>query len=296
MALVFLLSLPQVYSACTGQTGGRVFDFSSVDSQFLGFNDSIYNMSFTFCRPGPDLCDGEQASICQMALNHAWEASLGLWSAAKWSATDRGLVAVFTGKECHETGSPRLTTIRFECRNEDGKANFTNWNETSTCVYDGVIQVPRAVCGACCSPPTFAKKVLVSDGNFTRMAVVQQDEQTGDSYDNRGSKVHLCSKYYNRCFDWDASSCTGSAYSPPPSPQCITANSLIGSYPIVSGSSVIQSVWAVSDGYEFTVPLGSGCMVVGGSNRSTALDLTTVPDEALWEIPEQCLKEAKKKF
>jgi len=289
--LVFIFLAPQVHAACSVDVGGRVFDFSSVESKQVFYNDSEYDFAFTFCRPGPQPCSGDSSSLCQTSRISRWETSLGLWETAKWSFSDQGLIAVFNGTYCDTHF--RTTTIKFVCQNDT--AAFLSWREPTTCVYEAVISVPFRVCGSCCSPQTFAKKVLVTErGGLPFMAVVQQDQQLGDSYDGTGALVHLCSKYYNRCFDYEAVQCFGSPYAPPPPPECVAANSLVGSYPVVRGNPINQTVWATTAGYVTTVPLGSGCIIVGGTYRNPAMDVSSTPDEALWEIPEQCLRLLKK--
>jgi len=286
--------LPQVY-ACIVTAGGRRYDFTNIDGRQITTSDPDYKYSFSFCRPNSDLCYGESSSLCQQALRGGFETSLGLWSNVSWSSSPEGLTGLMKGELCLETGAPRETTLRFVCQNTT--TAFVSIKENPVCTYEAVIAVPFGVCGACCSPASFAKRVMVKRGDSVAAAIVQQDSQIGDSYDGRGELVRLCSKYYNRCFSFDATTCTGSAYSPPPPPECVSAAGWVGSYPLVRGTSVNQSVWGVGGGgYAITVPLADGCIIVGGTNRDASLDVSATPDEALWEIPEQCLREAKKKF
>jgi len=128
--------------------------------------------------------------------------------------------------------------------------------------------------------------------------VVQRDGITGDWYDGdyqqRGQTL-LCSTYYNRCFTFTSTTCTGAAYRPPPS-DCYgePTHTNAAQFPLIDSGSVVQTAWvSKSDGqYVVTMPLGPGlsCVPVSGSAIDTSSGFSITPDPDLWEVPQICLK------
>jgi len=287
--------------ACVIETGSNTFDFTSLQARQLSISAESYQYLFTFCQPGPQACGPNQlnSSLCQS--QSPWESSLGEWNGfSNWQGSVGKLTGTLLGEPCVDIGAPRQTNVTFQCG--DGPASWLSMEEVSTCLYQAVVNVPQTVCSStsrCCAPPTYVATRIEVGGP---PVVVQRDGITGDWYDGdyqgRGSTL-LCSTYYNRCFTFTSSVCTGAAYRPPPS-DCYgdPTHTSVAQLPLLDSGSVLQTAWvAKSDGnYVVTMPLGSGstCVAVSGSVIDTSVGFSLSPDPALWEVPQICLKTLQK--
>jgi len=288
-----------VNGQCVINTGEYKFDFTSLSAKQISLTSGQYTYEFTFCQPSPQPCGSPpQSSLCQSY--DRYEYSLGLWSQfTGWVATAGGasVTASLTGEFCE--GTNRQTNVTFKC--VDGAPAILAMEETSTCKYDMLIQVPRAVCSSstsCCAPPTYTSTRVEIGG---AKSVVQRDASTGDwfdgNYQGRGQRL-LCSTYYNRCFTYPPSqaTCVGSTYRPAPI-QCFNSPdwSFVEQQPLSQSVSILQTIWLSNlDGnYVVTMPLGTGstCVAVSGSAIDTSLGFSLTPDVTLWEVPPICLKQ-----
>jgi len=293
--LLALVALVQGQGQCVIEVGGTKYDFSSLSSKQLSFQERGYTYTFTFCKSSPQQCGTPPAtSLCQSFSQY--EYSLGLWSEFKdWTVAGGKLTGVLTGEVC-DGSMDRVTHVTFQCG--DGPAAIVSMEEEKTCEYQMVIQVPLAVCSAaCCAPPTYTSTRLEIGGSKT---VVQRDASTGDwfdgNYQGRGQRL-LCSTYYNRCFTYPPTlaSCVGSAYRTAPV-QCFGSPewTFITQLPLSDSTPIAQSAWSSNlDGnYVVTMPLSSSdCVPVSGSAIDTSVGFSLIPDSSLWEVPQICLKQ-----
>jgi len=294
---VLLVVIPAVVgAACTVEADGRTFDFSQLSGKQVSSEDDLYRVDFTFCEDASNPCDSRASSMCQIDKRMPYQVSLGRWfNFSSWKAAENELTGTLVGDYCSDIQKPRSTTVTFVC--SGSSTVFKSVIEPSPCIYEAVIYVPTGVCSSqCCTPPTYALKTLAGVGSQAYVVVVQKDASTGDFYDGTGPVTDtLCSKYYNRCFVFNDTFCTSSAYVPPPSPECY-GGTLLGEFPVVAQQGIKQSVWAQQANYVITVPLGGGCVAVGGNGRTPTMDVSLSPDPALWEVPQVCFKALKSRF
>jgi len=276
--------------------GNFFFDFTSLSGKQLTLATDYANYTFTFCEPDPELCANQPSSLCQRASGDA--NNVGLWSTASdWQAINS---RQFTGDiygDATWCDAPRVKNMTFQC--VDGPAKFVSMNETASCYYEAVFEVPNAVCAAsppCCIPPVYTSTRLESDGTTS---VAQADATLGNWFDSdfedKGQSV-LCVKSYDRCFTFTDTMCTGSAYTPAPS-QCFGLSSdwtFIKEGALLNTSTVKQIAWfsRASNSYVVTVPLGGNgfCAVVSGNKVDTSFELGLTPNSTLWNVPKSCIK------
>jgi len=293
--LAHLASLPAVLALCTVNAGNLTWNFTSLEGKQLTYTDGLYRIELTFCREGPESCDGGFTTLCQRVPSRGFEYALGLWDTTLWAAnSSRSLVGTMRGAPCDVTGLPRRTSVIFTCAN--GPAAIKSFAEPTICVYIIEVSLPSVVCPKqCCSPTTYSLKTIKQVLGTFVVGTIQKDGNTGDFFDGTSPLKKLCSRLVNRCFTFlDNSSCIGSDYALPSS-ECVGANStFVAEYPLVNvnGSGVLETVWSAGAGMHLlSVPLGDGCLVVGGTGRNPSFDLSTSVDSSLWTIPRACLKE-----
>jgi len=292
MWVLKLATLSAVSAQCVIDLGTYRYDLSALDGKTITLvSGGEVNYNFTFCQSSPIPCNDRRASLCQYSTTFPDQNSLAEWSTARnWEGFGDNFSVDMYG-DATWCDNPRDTRITFKCVH--GPPKFVSVEETAPCNYSAVIEVPMSVCG-CCTPPTYASTRLKGGS----AAVMQADEQTGnwfdENFEGKGQSI-LCSKSYDRCFTFTATTCTGSDYRPAPA-KCFPSAEMIltKTAPLVSTSDVVQSAWfSPADGsYVITMPFGgaNSCVAVSGDKIDTSFDFRFTLNASLWTVPRVCLK------
>jgi hypothetical protein len=288
-----LLTVGVLAAACKVETAQSSFDFTSLSGQQILLSDTEYQYALTFC--DTSLCGNGGASLCQSSIASGYVVNMGVWANIEdwYSPWPELLFGQMIG-ESQGCPSSRVTDISFAC-SDVVEPRLVAVEETSLCEYRATVEVPQAICVpsppmSCCLPATFASKRAQVEGS---LATVQRDAG-GDwfdgAYQGRAQSL-LCSTYYNRCFTYTPTSCSGSAYRPAPS-MCFGGPdwTFVDTLPL-TGTGPLLTRWnSGNSNYIVTMPLGSSCVPVSGSAVDAFLGFSSTPDSKLWEVPQICLK------
>jgi hypothetical protein len=132
---------------------GKGFDFTALGTDPYSFFEPSQEFRYDFLFCAEQSCDKKvpptnTASLCQHSINFPDKMVLGKWADTPnvvWTKTDDGAVVDFKdGEFCPDIQANRETQIRIHCG--DWETALIGFSETSTCVYQGDLNVPSSVC------------------------------------------------------------------------------------------------------------------------------------------------------